>query len=221
LDKHIADLDYQLDDDGVTLAEGVDDEKYLLYHDKKYVWQAYRIALRTHLRLFHQAEIDAKLPGRSLLREWRTDKRPPAPVEEEVVVEEPAASTQVVNGDSGGVAEDVAPTPANFVRKTAVHDEEMDEDAVLYDAQTPSDTGDINDEDMPVTDSLKPVAEVVTAEPAAMEYVQPCISTSPMKSDSDCRASPLRDGVQDKTTPRSPLVPVVTLYEGCTLVNVN
>lgn len=61
LKKHISELDYQLEDDGTTLAEGVDDESLLMSNNMRYCWIAYRVASKTHFHLFSQREAQRQL----------------------------------------------------------------------------------------------------------------------------------------------------------------
>jgi hypothetical protein len=75
LDKQLTELHYQVQEDGETLEEGLEDAKYVLYNDMTYNWRAFRVAHQNHLNLFESIEIDAQRPGKSLLMAWREEKR--------------------------------------------------------------------------------------------------------------------------------------------------
>jgi hypothetical protein len=76
LNKYLAELDYQVREDGVTLEDGLEDAKYVLYNDMTYNWRAFRVAHSSNLNLFDKSEMDLKCPGKSLLQAWRSKRKP-------------------------------------------------------------------------------------------------------------------------------------------------
>lgn len=74
LEKHLTDLDFQVKDDGITLEDGLEDEKYVLYNDMTYNWRAFRIARDGHLSLLDKIDPAAKNPTQCLLQQWRASK---------------------------------------------------------------------------------------------------------------------------------------------------
>jgi hypothetical protein len=83
LDKHLTELDFQVKEDGFTMEEGLEDEKYLLYNDMTYNWRAFRIARSSHLNLLDSLTRNSKNPTQSLLQKWRASKNVPAETPEE------------------------------------------------------------------------------------------------------------------------------------------
>ncbi|KAJ8328681.1 hypothetical protein QVD99_004433 [Batrachochytrium dendrobatidis] len=86
LDEHLKELDYQLEEDCETLAEGIEDPSYVHYNNMRYNWIAYRTAIKSHAYLFSKKEtrndgskpLDPNVPKSAakslvveLLREWR------------------------------------------------------------------------------------------------------------------------------------------------------
>lgn len=74
LEKHLTDLDFQVKEDGITLEDGLEDEKYVLYNDMTYNWRAFRIARNGHLNLLDKLDPAAKNPTQCLLQKWRAAK---------------------------------------------------------------------------------------------------------------------------------------------------
>ncbi|KAJ3012458.1 hypothetical protein HKX48_006279 [Thoreauomyces humboldtii] len=78
LPELISQLDEQLDDAG-ALTGGIEAE-YALSADMRYSWRLYRTAVRHHLYLYHgtrhgEMQVESEAPGKSLLMEWRKDRR--------------------------------------------------------------------------------------------------------------------------------------------------
>ena len=78
----MTELDFQVKEDGVTLEDGLEDEKYVLYNDMTYNWRAFRIARSTHLSLLDKLDPTTENPTQCLLQMWRTSKNAGLEVEE-------------------------------------------------------------------------------------------------------------------------------------------
>ncbi|KND05198.1 uncharacterized protein SPPG_00858 [Spizellomyces punctatus DAOM BR117] len=78
LDTLLEQLDEQLDDSG-NLTGGIEEE-YALHKDMRFSWRSYRVAMRHHMYLFHgsrqvEIQIDNQAPGKTLLMEWRKERK--------------------------------------------------------------------------------------------------------------------------------------------------
>ena len=74
LEKHLTELDFQVKEDGFTLEDGLEDDKYVLYNDMTFNWRAFRIARTSHLTLLDKLDPAAKNPTQCLLQKWRASK---------------------------------------------------------------------------------------------------------------------------------------------------
>nr|KAJ3420523.1 hypothetical protein HK105_005558 [Polyrhizophydium stewartii] len=92
LDQQLRELDYQVEDDGETLAEGVEDAAYVHYNNLRYNWLTFRIAVKSHMQLFlsrppadaaqKESNSTSKQLVMDLLRDWRQARRKAASAEE-------------------------------------------------------------------------------------------------------------------------------------------
>ncbi|TPX59750.1 hypothetical protein SpCBS45565_g07665 [Spizellomyces sp. 'palustris'] len=78
LDTLLERLDEQLDDSG-NLTGGIEEE-YALHKDMRFSWRSYRVAMHHHMYLFHgsrqvEIQIDNQAPGKTLLMEWRKERK--------------------------------------------------------------------------------------------------------------------------------------------------
>ncbi len=72
VDSLLYELDGQVEEDGETLANSVDDSNNVLYNDMSYNWRLCRVAVRDNLEYFDtEDDFDSARPGRFLLHKWR------------------------------------------------------------------------------------------------------------------------------------------------------
>jgi hypothetical protein len=90
LDETLQELNGQVDSDLETPLDGLEKE-YILYNQMHFNWLSYRIAMRTHLKMFQHYEFDSHVPGKSLLGAWRLQyqEKRQADMEIDVVVKKP------------------------------------------------------------------------------------------------------------------------------------
>ena len=94
-DDYMYDLDQQIQEDGTTLQDDVDEE-YVLYNDPVFNWCATRVAAKNQLSIFFQSDIESAKVGKTMLKQWRKLKDSGLDIDKDLtVLRMPESDTQM------------------------------------------------------------------------------------------------------------------------------